>query len=92
MSARHQGGGEGYSHVVCLIDHTLYHTTPGGYPDAASEKAMSPREDSGVRHIKVRLSPERLSGALQMDRPEFDSCLSHLSCVALGKLLKFAHL
>lgn len=86
--------GEGYSHVVCLIDHTLYHTTHGGYllPDAAGEKAVSPRGQWGNSTAKVRLSPERLSGALQMDRPEFDSCLSFLSCVVLGKLLKFAHL
>lgn len=42
--------GEGCSHVVCLIDHTLYHTTPGGYlfPDAAGEKTVSLREDNGI--------------------------------------------
>lgn len=85
--------GEGYSHVVCLIDHTLYHTTPGGYPQMLQVKKLCPLERTvGSGTAKVRLSPERLSGALQMDRPEFDSCLSHLSCVALGKLLKFAHL
>lgn len=80
--------------MVCLIDHTLYHTTPGGYlfPDAAGEKAVSPREDSRVRHRQGQLSPEHLSGALQTDRPEFDSCLSLLSCAVLGKFLKFAHL
>ena len=85
--------GEGYSHVVCLIDHTLYHTTPAGYPQMLQVKKLYPLGRTvGSGTARAGLSPERLSGALQVDRPEFDSCLSRLSYAVLGELLKSAHL
>ena len=53
-SARHQGGGGVQSRGLPYRSHPIPYYTWGLSPDAASEKAVSPREDSGVRHSQGR--------------------------------------